>query len=99
MNRLLLAIASFLVTSVAAQAAPSVRGLAGTATNDQTVVITGTGFGTNAMRQEWLGGTTGVVDSLPDNTCFDQIGRAGWSLLTPSTQTYPHVSTERSWSN
>jgi len=82
-----------------ANAAPSVRGLAGSAANDQTIVITGTGFGTNSLRQEWLGGTTGAVDSLAVGTRFDQTGRPGWSLLTPSTPTYPRVSSERSWSN
>jgi hypothetical protein len=99
MNRFLLATASFLLTSVIAQAAPSVRGLAGTASNDQTVVISGTGFGSNNLRQEWLGGTTGVIDAQAVGTRFDQLGRTGWSLMQPSTPTYPRVNAERSWSN
>lgn len=45
-----------------------------------------------------MGGSTGFIDSLPNGARIDQQGRAGWSLMTPSTATYPHVSTERSWS-
>lgn len=60
--------------------------------------ITGSGFGTRSTSQEWLGGLNGVIDSMANGDRFDQLGRAGWSLLTPSTSRYPTCSTERAWS-
>jgi len=99
MNRSFSLAAILLSASAASAAAPSITALSGTAANDQTVTITGTGFGTDNLRQTWFGGTTGFVDSRADGTRIDQMSIPGLSLLQPSTATYPHVSTERSWSN
>jgi hypothetical protein len=90
--------AALLSCGPAALAAPVVTAVSGAMTDDQTVVITGSQFGSNSLRQNWLGGITGLVDSQPDGARIDSMNIAGWSLLQPSTSTYPHVSTERSWS-
>jgi hypothetical protein len=79
-------------------AAPVVTGVAGTMTDNQTIVIIGSQFGSNSLRQNWLGGSTGPVDSQPNGARIDSMNLPGWSLLQPSTATYPHVSTERGWS-
>jgi len=89
--------AALLISSAAAVAAPAITSTSGTVSDNQEVTITGSGFGSNALRQEFLGGTK--VDGLANGARIDQQGWANWSLLTPSTQTYPHVTTERGWSN
>ena len=98
MNRHLLSVSFLLLTSALAGATPVVSGVSGTIADDQTVVISGSGFGSNSLKQEWLGGSSGRVDSQANGTRIDTLGWPNWSLLTPSTPTYPHVSTERSWS-
>jgi hypothetical protein len=99
MNRFFPSALLILFSSSACLAAPSVSGLSGSVASDQNVVITGTGFGTAGQKQYWFGGATGLVDSLASGARIDQQNILGLSLLTPSTATYPHVSTERSWSN
>jgi hypothetical protein len=81
-----------------ALAVPSIGSVTGTVGDDEIVTLSGSGFGENALEQEWLGGASGFIDSLADGARFDQQNRPGWSLLTPSTATYPHVSTELAWS-
>lgn len=88
---------ALLISSAAAMAAPAITSIAGTVSDNQEVTITGSGFGSNSLRQEFLGGTR--VDGLANGARIDQQGWPNWSLLTPSTQMYPHVTTERGWSN
>jgi hypothetical protein len=85
-----------LLTGAAASAAPALTSTSGTAADNQEITISGTGFGSNSLRQEFLGGTR--IDSLANGARIDQQGWANWSMMTPSTSTYPHVSTERGWS-
>jgi hypothetical protein len=96
MARYLLTIA-LLLTAAMAAAAPAITATSGTVADNQEITISGTGFGTNSLRQEFLGGSK--IDSLANNTRIDQQGWANWSAMLPSTSTYPHVSTERGWSN
>ena len=86
-----------LLASAAALAAPAVTSTNGTAADNQEITVSGSGFGSNALQQEFLGGTK--VDSLANGARVDQQSWPNWSLMTPSTATYPHVSTERGWSN
>ena len=86
-----------LLAGAAASAAPAVTATSGTAADNQEITVSGTGFGSNALRQEFLGGTK--IDSLANGARVDQQGWANWSMMTPSTATYPHVTTERGWSN
>ena len=96
-NHLSLA-AALLSCGTAVSAAPVVTAAVGTMSDDQTVVIAGTGFGANNLKQTWLGGISGPIDSQPNGTRIDSLNLPGWTELQPSTSTYPHVSTERGWS-
>jgi hypothetical protein len=90
-------IATLLVSGAAAMAAPAITSTGGTVSDGQEITVSGSGFGSNTLRQEFLGGTK--VDGLANGARIDQQGWANWSLLTPSTNMYPHVTTERGWSN
>ena len=96
MSRHLLAI-GLMLTGAVAGAAPAITAISGTAADNQEITITGSGFGSNPLRQEFLGGQK--IDALANGARIDQQGWANWSLMTPSTSTYPHVTTERGWSN
>ena len=85
-----------LFVSAAAGAAPAITGTTGTVAHNGEVTINGSGFGSNSLAQEFLGGDR--VDALANNARIDQQGWANWSMMTPSTATYPHVTTERGWS-
>jgi hypothetical protein len=87
---------SLLFVSAAATAAPAITGTTGTVAHNGQITINGSGFGSNSLAQEFLGGDR--VDSLANNARIDQQGWANWSMMTPSTNTYPHVTTERGWS-
>ena len=86
MSRTLIAI-GLLLTGSFAGAAPVITATGGTVADNQEISITGTGFGSNPLRQEFLGGQK--IDSLPNNARVDQQGWANWSLMQPSTATYP----------
>jgi hypothetical protein len=89
--------AILILSSAAAVAAPAVTSISGSIADNQEITINGSGFGSNALRQDFLGGQK--VDSLANGARVDQQGWPNWSLMTPSTATYPHVTTERGWSN
>lgn len=97
--RLPLATLALCFTSAVVSAAPTVTGIGGTASDDQTLTISGREFGSNSLRQQWLGGRSGPIDGASNGARVDGMNLSGWSLMQPSTATYPHVSTERSWSN
>lgn len=67
----------------------------GTADGD-TIVRTGPAATKPSV--EWLGGLDGVVDSMSSGDRFDQLGRTGWALETPSTSRWPTCSVEQAWS-
>lgn len=60
-------------------AAPSVNSITGSIGDDQTIVIDGTSFGTNPMKVEWLGGSTGVIEARTASLGFLSVLSAGWS--------------------
>jgi hypothetical protein len=99
MTRSFAVAAVLFVFSATVGAAPVVTAISGTPADDQTVTINGSDFGTNSLRQTWFGGATGIIDSRANGVRIDSLGIAGLTLMQPSTNTYPHVSTERSWSN
>jgi hypothetical protein len=85
-----------LFVSAAAAAAPAITGTTGTVAHNGEITISGSGFGANSLAQEFLGGER--IDAMSNNARIDQQGWANWSMMTPSTATYPHVTTERGWS-
>lgn len=88
---------ALMLTSAVVSAAPAITATSGTVADNQQITISGTGFGTNSLRQEFLGGTK--VDSLANNARIDQQAWPNWTAMQPSTSTYPHVTDERGWSN
>jgi hypothetical protein len=77
MNRHLLA--GLMLLPTVAMAAPAITSVTGTVSDDQTITINGSGFGTNSLRQQWLGGKSGPIESTPAGTRFLATARAGWS--------------------
>ena len=99
MRKKLVILCALALLGATAMGAPTVTTVYGTAQDDQRVTISGNGFGTAGTPALWLGGRSGAVDSATDGARIDQLGLSAVSLLTPSTSTYPHVSSERGWSN
>lgn len=60
-------------------AAPAITSISGTVADDQTIVISGSGFGANNMRVEWLGGSSGAIESGAVGSDFKDISRSGWA--------------------
>jgi hypothetical protein len=67
------------LVSAAVTAAPTVSSISGTVADDQVVTISGSGFGSNNMRVEWLGGTTGVIEQGATGGNFRDVRRTGWT--------------------
>jgi hypothetical protein len=65
-------------TSVA-YAAPVISTVSGTVADDEVITLTGTGFGANNMRVEWLGGTTGAIEQGATGGSFKATNRPGWT--------------------
>lgn len=78
MNRHLVA-AALLLQSGYLIAAPAITSVSGSITDNQTVTIDGSGFGSNNLRVEWLGGSAGPIESLASSVAFLAAPRAGWS--------------------
>jgi hypothetical protein len=77
-------------------AAPAVSSISGPATDNSVVTINGSGFGSNSLRVEWLGGTGGVIESGGDGETFRSLSRAGWSEdLAPGRFTTANVYSGR----
>lgn len=60
-------------------AAPTVTSISGSVADNQTIVIDGTGFGSNPMNVQWLGGSSGVIESRPTGTSLLSSSLAKWS--------------------
>lgn len=95
MKKYLIALLIWLFPAVCL-AAPSITGVSGTFTNDQTITISGSGFGTNSgiSTSTWLGGPTGNIESGTDEAPFSA---SGWSALTTSWVPTRYDSAEK-WS-
>jgi hypothetical protein len=74
---------AFAVLAVASiessMAAPAISSISGAATDNQVITVNGSGFGSNDLRIEWLGGTGGVIEGATSGSTFRSLGRAGWS--------------------
>jgi hypothetical protein len=64
--------------TAAAHGAPSVTAITGTVADDQVITINGLGFGTNPLQSEWLGGSTGAIESGSSGSIFLSSQRSGW---------------------
>lgn len=83
LKKILFLLAVWLAIPFNAQAAPAITSVSGTVASDQTITITGTGFGTGPT-VEWLGGETGVIESGTDGTAFvATTARPGWVEEAP----------------
>lgn len=71
--------AAILLGCSAASAAPAISAISGTIADDQTVTISGSGFSNNNMHVEWLGGTSGPIESIAAGSTFLSQSRTGWS--------------------
>lgn len=67
------------LTCAATVAAPSVSSISGSIAEDQTIVIDGSSFGVNPMKVDWLGGSSGVIESRAASAPFLRSAVPGWS--------------------
>jgi hypothetical protein len=73
-------------------AAPFISSSSGTAVDGESMIITGTSFGTNALSKvEWLGGTNGNIEQ---GVAGKNFAKDGWSNGTESSSTYPAKYTD-----
>lgn len=73
-----IAIGLFVLGAATAQGAPSVTNISGTIADNQVITINGLGFGSNPLQIEWLGGTSGPIESGSNGSVFVSTGRRGW---------------------
>lgn len=77
--------------------APSISTAPGTYEDGNEIVITGTGFGTNDLDIEWLGGASGNIES---GTPTNDFAKTNWSIITAGVGAVnPEYSTTRKHSH
>ena len=73
-----IAVGLFVVFAATAHGAPVVTNITGTVADNQVITINGLGFGTNPLQVEWLGGSSGPIESGTNGAVFVATGRRGW---------------------
>lgn len=71
-----------------------VSGGGGGIADGQSVTITGTGFGTNVVTQDFLGGVGNAVEAAADNTMFTSLSYTNWNTYSDNAA---HVSSTRAF--
>ena len=66
----------------------------GSITDGQSVTITGTGFGTQTVTQDFMGGVGNPVESASDNTMFTSLSYSAWNTYSDNAA---HVSSTRAY--
>ena len=86
-----------LIWPICAFAAPAITGYSGTITDNGDITISGSAFGTGPAAVEWLGGTTGNIESGANNANFS---RTNWIQdgNNPWPENYPKYSTAQAHS-
>ena len=72
----------------------SAGGGGGTIADGQAITITGSGFGTNVVTQDFLGGLNNPVEAAANNTMFTSLSYTAWNTYSDNAA---HVSSTRAF--
>ena len=86
--KIVLGVVFLLLAAATSYAAPNVSAISGQFSDDQQVVIQGSGFGQNSLNIEWLGGKNGAIESGSAGQAFSRTNWEnawGWANLAYAT--------------